>query len=295
MWVRGTLAPLLLAPVLGATTCTFAEANEVGSTVVAAGATTQWDLSCRLRYPGASYHQLHDCMLPNICAIAQLQATNGSACYDVWQTRWIHLLAPRATRNTSCPPRPEREDRCATYDTLQALLPRHNSTKPSTTVLLHRSNTRIFDAATFSALLKSLKRLGPVVVFTGHENTEKAARIFQNTRYLVGYHGAGFTNTFFMKNLTRILEISTYQDENNTKPWRSNVKEVTKYGRYITRVLRVPIQQLLVANNATSRAEDPDHFVKGLRWVRLDQKNIDEIVAFGAHDHENGTFETDGR
>ena len=52
------------------------------------------DLVCRNRFDGAFYHVLHDCIMPNICNIEMLQKRNGSACYDSWQTQWIHLLAP---------------------------------------------------------------------------------------------------------------------------------------------------------------------------------------------------------
>ena len=99
--------------------------------------------------------------------------------------------------------------------------------------------------------------------------------------YVVGYHGAGIANAFFMKNSTSILEISTYTDLNGTKPWRSNMHSVAMYGRYKQLVLRLPLQQLLTANNASYRTRDPDHFIKNLRLVALTRKNIKEIVAFG--------------
>ena len=235
------------------------------------------DLICRNKFDGAFYHVLHDCVVPNICNIKRLQERNGSACYDTWQGRWIKLFAPNSNRVGKCTERPSK-DKCAVSAALNRLLPVH--AKPSDIVVLQRSNTRIFEPRSFAALCSQLRTRGRVVVYKGTESAQTTVQIFQKARYLVGYHGAGLVNAFFMNNGTRILEISTYQDLNNTVPWRSNMKEVTKYGSYEQRVLRVPLQQLLEANNVSHRDRDPDHFVKNLRHVSLTREDIQQIVEF---------------
>ena len=117
-------------------------------------------------------------------------------------------------------------------------------------------------------------------MYTGKESAMQTVQIFQKARYLVGYHGAGLVNAYFMNNGTRILEISTYRDLNNSVPWRSNMKEVTKHGTFVTHVLRLPIQQVLKANNVTYRRHDPDHFVKDLKFVSLTKNDVVNIVEF---------------
>lgn len=233
---------------------------------------------CRNRYDGGHYHVLHDCVLPNICNIERLKEERGSACYDRWQSRWIQLLAPGSKKTTNCVARPST-DGCPQSATLHRLLPVH--AKPSDIVLLQRSNTRIFERDTFARLHSQLLAKGNVVVYTGQESPRATIEIFQKARYLVGYHGAGLVNAYFMNNSTRILEISTYTDLNNSVPWRTNMKEVTKYGKFETQVIRLPIQQLLRANNVSRYVTtDPDHFVKGLKYVSLTQQDVQRIVEF---------------
>ena len=236
------------------------------------------DLVCRNRFDGAFYHVLHDCVMPNICNIETLQKNNGSACYDSWQDRWINLFAPNSKHAKKCDKVVSKE-KCLVSETLNRLLP--VKAKPSADiVLLQRSNTRIFDTESFNALRSGLSNKGKVVVYTGKESVMLTVQIFQKARYLVGYHGAGLVNAYFMNNGTRILEISTYSDLNNIVPWRSNMKEVTKYGTFATHVLRLPIQQLLKTNNVTYRRNDPDYFVKNLKFVSLTKNDVVNIVEF---------------
>lgn len=240
----------------------------------------EMDLVCRNRFDGAFYHVLHDCVIPNVCNLESLQARRGAACYDEWQTRWIHLLAPASKKATRCYARPSKKE-CLVGPTLNRLLPpKAKDENPSDIVVLQRSNTRIFDENTFSALCSRLRREGKVVVYTGRESPSQTVKIFQKARYRVGYHGAGLVNAYFMNNRTRILEISTFKDLKNSDPWRSNMKEVTKYGAFETRILRIPIQQLLNANNVSYRAFDPDHYVKGLKYVSLTEEDVERIAEF---------------
>ena len=235
------------------------------------------DLICRSRYDGAFFHVLHDCVIPNICNIEQLQYRNGSACYDTWQERWIKLFAPNLKRVNKCTERPST-DNCDVSAALKRLLPVH--AKPSDIVVLQRSNTRIFEKWSFNRLCSQLRTKGRVVVYKGTEDPRTTVEIFQKARYLVGYHGAGLVNAFFMNNATRILEISTYQDLNNTVPWRTNMRKVTKYGSFEQQVLRLPLQQLLKTNKVAYRAHDSDHFVKNLRLVSLTRENVQQILDF---------------
>ena len=235
------------------------------------------DLVCRNHFDGVFYHALHDCVLPNICKIENLQKSNGSACYDNWQDRWIKLLAPNSHRVNKCS-KVVSNKQCAVSASLYRLLP--VKAEPSDIVILQRSNTRIFDKKTFDALRSGLSKKGKVVVYTGRESAMKTVHIFQKARYLVGYHGAGLVNAYFMNNGTRILEISTYKDLNNSVPWRSNMKEVTKYGTFVTHILRLPIQQVLKTNNVRYRTHDSDHFVKDLKFVSLTENDVQNIVNF---------------
>lgn len=235
------------------------------------------DLRCRSRFDGAFYHVLHDCILPNVCHIQTLREQRlPEACTNPWLTHWLHLLVPNLTIVETCTQRPH-DNPCPTDATLKSMLPIR--AVPSTTVVLQRRNTRTFDAPTFDALVRSLGALGEVVVYTGAESPLETVRVFQRARYLVGYHGAGLVNAYFMHNATRILEISTFTDLNNTRPWRSNMKEVTKYGDFRTRILRLPIQQIL--HGAAYRHNDTDHFIKDLKYVPLTRHDIEGIVRFG--------------
>lgn len=235
------------------------------------------DLVCRNKHDGAFFHILHDCIIPNICNIELLQKRKGAACYDDWQSGWMRLLAPDSQRITNCDTRPSK-DHCTVSHALSRLLPVQD--KPSDIVLLQRSNTRMFENRTFHALHQQLSKKGNVIVYTGNESPVSTVNIFQRARYLVGYHGAGLTNAYFMQNRTRILEISTFNDLNNSVPWRSNMEKVTKYGTFKTHLMRVPIQQLLKANNAEYRTYDSDHFVKDLKYVSLTHSDVQRIVEF---------------
>jgi capsular polysaccharide biosynthesis protein len=139
----------------------------------------------------------------------------------------------------------------------------------------------VFDDESIATLTKTLRRRGNVVVYTGNETPSETVDMFQRARYLVGYHGAGLVNAYFMHNDTKILEVSTFQDVNNTVRWRSNMKAVTKYGRFTTKVLRVPVQQILRANNVKlMRTYDTDHFIKNLKYVSLTDQDVYEITTF---------------
>ena len=212
-----------------------------------------------------------------MCNIERLQERRGSACYDTWQSRWIQLLAPASKRTEKCVERSSKDD-CLVGPALNRLLPVHAN--PSDIVVLQRSGTRKFNQETLAALCSQLSKKGSVVLYRGTESARATVDVFQKARYVVGYHGAGLANAYFMNNATRILEISTYIDLNNTIPWRTNMKEVTKYGQFDTRVLRIPIQQLLETNNVTYRTYDPDHFVKDLKYVSLTHTDMREIVDF---------------
>lgn len=235
------------------------------------------DLVCRNKFDGAFFHILNACVLPNICNIEKLQKSNGSACYDHWQDRWIKLFAPNSQKVVNCT-KVKPTDQCLVSASLNRLLP--VKAEPSDIVVLKRSTTRMFEDASFNELCSKLSKEGKVVVYTGKESTIETVEIFQKARYLVGYHGAGLVNAYFMNNRTRILEITTYQDRNNSVPWRSNMKEITKYGSFVTRVLRLPIQQLLKTNNVTYKINDPDHFVKNLKFVGLEKEDVQKIVEF---------------
>ena len=237
------------------------------------------DLVCRNRFDGAFFHQLHDCIMPHICEIDSLERSSGSACYDSWQDRWIRILAPHSKRVARGCQRPSPRASCNTYETLQRLVNAKVAPSSDTVVLLKRSGTRSFDE--FDKIRDALQHVGPVVVYTGNEPARRTMDLFQNAKYLVGYHGAGLVNAVFMRNHTKILEISTYQNLNNTVPWRSNLPSVTRWGTYVTRVLRLPLEQVLSANKAPYRVKDPDHYIKYLKRVRLTDADLREIVAFG--------------
>ena len=236
------------------------------------------NLECKTKFDGAFYHVLHDCVIPNICNIERLAKQSGFACYQDWQSPWIKLFAPNASKTERClvPPPPKRP--CAVSETLYRLLP--TIRRPSNIVLLQRSNTRIFTEETFKKLYSALSKKGDVVVYTGRESPKETVHIFRNARVLVGYHGAGLTNAYFMNNGTRVLEITTFKDLNNRDPWRSNMRAVTRYGSFVRRVLRLPIQQVLAANNISYRAQDADHFVKNLKYVSLMRHDLQKIVEF---------------
>ena len=252
-------------------------------------------------FPGAFFHRLHDCIFPEICLIEKLHQQNGSACYEDWQAHWVKFFAPHSQRAKTCGQnvihgsRPRRRP-CAIRETLERLLRTTSNSEiiqsdssGFKSVLLKRTNSRIFDSESFDNLFKSLRKQGSVFVYTGRESVPKTIQMFRSADFLVGYHGAGLINAYFMRNSTRILEISTYKDLNNTIPWKSNMKHVTKYGEFYSKVLRIPLQQLLAANPTrrygfrpdNRSAVDPRHFIKNLKYVRLTHKDVEQIVDFG--------------
>jgi hypothetical protein len=148
-------------------------------------------------------------------------------------------------------------------------------------VLLHRNNTRVFEPLSLARLRDALSEKGRVVIFTGKESPLQTVRIFQRARWLIGYHGAGLANAYFMNNSTRIVEISTYEDIESRVEWRTNMREVTKYGQFETLLLRIPIQQIMEANGVHSLPlHDVDHFVKDLRYVKLTSQDVQRIMGF---------------
>ena len=111
-------------------------------------------------------------------------------------------------------PRPTRRP-CAIGETLERLLrtTSHSEIQSNTSgfksILLKRKNTRIFEPESFDDLFESLRKRGSVFVYTGRESVPKTIQMFRSADFLVGYHGAGLINAYFMRNSTRILEIST--------------------------------------------------------------------------------------
>jgi len=243
------------------------------------------DLKCLARYPSAYYHVLNDCVLPKVCTISWLGEHNATACYSYAQAPWVNLLAPSSKQCSFFVywlGKKKRMERSCNIDrTLKSMLPTR-ILSGSRVVLLQRSaSTRSFDPRTLSSLIAALESIGPVTVFTGRESPWETAAIFQDARYVVGYHGAGLANLFFSNNGTRVLEVTTFLDLESTWTWRSNMPEVTRYGQFKTRVLRIPLQQLLSANHASYTSSDTDHFIKDLKWVSLTAHDVREIVDFG--------------
>jgi len=124
-------------------------------------------------------------------------------------------------------------------------------------------------------------------VYQGTESHSDTIAIFRNAALIVGFHGAGFANALFSRRQpVYVYEWSTYQNVNNTVPWRANSPELVKWmggqlpGQMISRVERFPIQQLGFSNGTISHHPDIDHLIKDQKWIRLTTEDIDRVAAF---------------
>jgi hypothetical protein len=205
----------------------------------------------------------------------------------------VSFLAPRIVRVREVlanAPQPLKLDRLTVRSSIamtgtHSLLDRLISAQPRAlwaparpfVVLINRSTTRMFIQS--EELVEALGGRDAVRVYHGTETVLDTISLFRSARAIVGYHGAGLANAVFARNGTRVIEITTWMGLNSTSPsWRSVASRVAKWGNYTTHIVRVPLANQLAANHEAYRQEDPDHFIKALKWVSLTEQEISQVA-----------------
>ena len=149
-------------------------------------------------------------------------------------------------------------------------------------------------STTIHLSVRQISIVFPVKIYTGDESLSDTIQLFHGANAVIGYHGAGLANAVFCQNGTKIVEISAVLPSGIL--WRSNVemkgkgKDVTKYGRFETLRIGIPVEKLVKANNKTMDDAkmdlilkphlDLDHYVKDLQWVFADDEILTEITSF---------------
>lgn len=238
------------------------------------------DLVCRNRHDGGYYHQIVDCLMPQLPLLLALNAQGGSACVSTWMTRWMTTLFANVSIVNNCTTREGWEETVpavvsSRYDGMaNALRPFVRDRLQDTIVVIRRLRTRrILEEAD---LVRALTTCGPVVVFDGTESLRRTVDLFRNARVVVGYHGAGLANIVFSRNGTVLIELTTYV--RGTRSWRVNTPSVTKWGSFHSYVIHIPILHILRANNRTCDVADRDHCIKDLPVVTVPDDVRTEVV-----------------
>lgn len=241
------------------------------------------DLRCAAAHlDRAYYHQIVDCLMPYLPYAYAARVSGGAVCALSHSARWyrtfgLRVLDDCVASSATLPPLPPIPQ---TASLLSALIkPSIVGEEEGTVLLIRRHGTRAFTRDSFTHLHRAISNVSRVRIYEGTEAADVTLRAFASARAVVGYHGAGFANALFSPKHTRLVEVSTYVDEANRRPWRSNVGALARWRSFgATHVLRLPVQQILCANGVSYRQKDADHFLKDLPFVSLTEANVRRIV-----------------
>jgi hypothetical protein len=106
------------------------------------------------------------------------------------------------------------------------------------------------------------------VLFYGNETFKETIEIFADAQVVVGYHGVGLANAIFSPWGAIVLEYTTFQDMNATRPWRSNSAVAKMHGGLTWLRHAIDIDRLTDLDTLAN-STDTDHFIKDLRDVTL--------------------------
>ena len=275
-----------------------------------AGLQAPADLICMAKFGAAFFHQLIDCFMPLLPLIARLNSASSRACINEFMHPVYRILAPRielglcnSTGNALERKNQHRiiashaiQNGGAILDDLLSGLPirLHAFTCTHVVLILRRNGSRRFKVDDERALIDTLQRNGMLVsIYDGGTSLLDTIALFRSADAVVGWHGAGMANVVFCRNGTKVIEITTYKDLNQTRSWRTDIKKVTAWRKYAKLVVRVPLTRVLLANRisiqrfpemvpkrAHTNASDVDHFIKHLQYAALTSNVIQQVVAF---------------
>lgn len=233
--------------------------------------------------------------MPFLPLVEKANAAHGEVCYNWWMEPFFRVLAPNMRNTTGCPPRSEMASRQGAeeaaqrgYEIIEKLMSISSIRVPSRSHILYirRLPERKRSFVNDTKLIDALSRSGScaVKVFDGSGSVKDTISLFRGASAVVGYHGAGLANVVFALNGTVVVEVTTYTDMNGTHSWRTNMEKVTQWGTYVKHIIHIPLAELLRANTIShakfGEVQDVDHFIKGLRYVPLAQREIETITRF---------------
>ena len=238
---------------------------------------------CRSRYRKEYYHQIMDCLIPLLPMYLEANRTGSSLCVDQHMKRWTNTLTGISSTCVGiCDNRCKKQ--CPFTKTTHAMLMSltHETNERDYIIVISREGrTRmILDEP---ALVSRLEMIAPVKRYTGAESVTETMALFHNARAVVGYHGAGFGNTVFCKNGTRIVEVTTMLGDGSL--WRRNLGNTGKWGTYRTLHLYVPVSNLLTDNgvlkwNVPNTTRAYKGFLKHLKVVVFGPQIIETVASF---------------
>jgi hypothetical protein len=225
------------------------------------------DLSCLYQWSRAAFHRLADCVVPNLelyeLAGGAANKANTVLVVPEPQRVFVDVLLPLAHRLAATRflhPDRDNNQSCllvaatavVTYETrtlgtrevqraraarFRAAILRGipSLTKPRNSLLFidrrHGEVAREMDnAAEIRAFLKQQLPNYPQETYFGNESLVHTAELFAHARIVVGFHGAGHTNTIFCRNETVVVELTWFMDERMDKLWRTNDKLAEMHG-----------------------------------------------------------------
>ena len=99
---------------------------------------------------------------------------------------------------------------------------------------------------------------------------------------VVGYHGAGVTNSLFMPNQACVTEMSAYCDAEHRTVWRNCGECVTQWTPWLRwKLHKIPFRDMLEANGLAPTATVPadrDSWLKNLLYVGVRPEEMGRIV-----------------
>jgi hypothetical protein len=265
--------------------------------------------------PDHPYHRIYDCLLPiahylevvaqapdkrRICLIGSATSVfpfvrpllSGVIEDQLAQLRMIDQHNP-CVRSLRIVPQLRRypPNHLANQLTLRHYLGRIGATDPPMDiVLVTRTGAREFGAqspgSSFldgTGMAARLGRAGrKVVTYRGDASILDTIRLFAGAAAVVGYHGAGVTNSLFMPNQACVTEMSAYCDAEHRTVWRNCGECVTQWTPWLRwKLHKIPFRDMLEANGLAPTATVPadrDSWLKNLLYVGVRPEEMGRIV-----------------
>ena len=109
------------------------------------------------------------------------------------------------------------------------------------------------------------------MTYRGDASILDTIRLFAGAAAVVGYHGAGVTNSLFMPNQACVTEMSAYCDAEHRTVWRNCGECVTQWTPWLRwKLHKIPFRDMLEANGLAPTATVPadrDSWLKNLLYV----------------------------
>lgn len=269
------------------------------------------DFSCTTKYPGAYYHNIVDCLLPLFGLVEYTRALNRQS-GDHNSYKYV-LVSPLYLKELLAFFLPlqmhfyHEQDACFTtvatsvsYVITDAvpvatkvalasqlrqagthLSPPDSDVVPSILIIERHGASRQFHNS--SRIFEFFKESFPgyeLVSYHGNETVRTTITLFSRATIIFGYHGAGHVNCIFSAPGTIVVEMSTFQDMDEARAWRSNRVIPDFHTQLKWVVYHLGLDTVVADMDEFIRVPDKDHYIKERAYVDVPMKALINIAAF---------------